>query len=64
MDKAREAFEAWFSGFECDKDFPLMVWQAAWEARGKHDAEICRKVKTPLLDVTCEQCAQAIEEAT
>ena len=51
------------------------AWQAAWEARGKHDAEVCRSMQFSYLNGPGkargndaysygegEECAQAIEE--
>lgn len=57
---SREAFEAWFDENFCgfDHELSFEVWQAAWEARGKHDAEVCREMTL----YTGLDCAQAIEE--
>lgn len=46
-------------------------WQAAWEARGKHDADVCRQIQKSLsgfyaaysfMNEEGEECAKAIEE--
>lgn len=44
MSKCREEFEKWFSEKNCVGSTNLVgaIWQAAWNARGKVDAEICR----------------------
>ena len=40
MSKCREAFEQWLCTTASQS--PVDIWQAAWNARGKVDAEICR----------------------
>lgn len=59
---SREAFEAWKESDAFDiylsvpLDMPLLMefveltFTAAWEARGKHDAEVCRKVSLRMDD--------------
>ena len=46
MSKCRDEFEKWFSEKNCVGSTNLVgaIWQAAWNTRGKVDAEICRKL--------------------
>ena len=67
MSKCREEFEKWFSEKNCVGSTNLVgaIWQAAWNARGKVDAEICRNRIGPLdtaFDVEARSCAEAIEQ--
>ncbi|HNC91782.1 MAG TPA: hypothetical protein PL000_22890 [Anaerolineales bacterium] len=78
MSKCREAFEELYGKQELVRsitnpefyaDFEVTrawrYWQAAWNARGKVDAEICRNRIGPLdtaFDVEARACAEAIEQ--
>ena len=44
MSKCREAFESYCEEIEIETSLQNWTrWQAAWNARGKVDAEICRE---------------------
>ena len=66
MSKCREAYEKQYGeDFNPDHSPVASVWQAAWNARGKVDAEICRNRIGPLdtaFDVEARACAEAIEQ--
>lgn len=72
MSKCKEAYEFCF-GVTWDEGSPhCNDWQAAWNARGKVDAEICRAVGNPYQSQSTEEsvwttatanhCANAIEQ--
>jgi len=74
MNKCQEEFLAQYkiSNIKMDLSDPLnpchsvwRAWQAAWNARGKVDAEICRDRIGPLstpYDIEARECAEAIEK--
>lgn len=65
MNKCKEAYETLFAEPWMQDRERSNLWQAAWNARGKVDAEICRNRIGPLdtaFDVEARACAEAIEK--
>lgn len=56
MSKCREELDKWFNANAYgSQKLAARIWQAAWNARGKVDAEICEKEMQLVLADAIEQ---------